>query len=233
METRGSKIGWGQALSGIALLLVGAAILYPVFLPSRAGVHSISVLSHGKMLAVGTAIYAADFDDHWPVARLRGEGTALGWAGRIFPYVKNDDIFTAPDDFEAKPTNEERPIAFGFNAHAARSPLVTAIASPAKTLLIVEVSRAHADFGPADRDGRAPRLSPTADGTPGGVRDSLDARIAPHVRYAMGLFGQKWDTGPPAKRSGGTMIAFADSHVQLCRPPDLARIGRDWTFAMP
>lgn len=66
---------------GIAFgLVVVAAILYPLFAVAKTG-GKIQCLSHGKLQAMGIAIYRSDHDDWAP---------NFDWMEGIAPYVKNE-----------------------------------------------------------------------------------------------------------------------------------------------
>lgn len=96
-----------ELLVVIAIIAILAAILFPVFAQAKASAKKAARLSDMKQLAIATQIYAADSDDVTPMAWaacVDGEhaggsidncttNNRRGWNNRLFPYVKNNDIF--------------------------------------------------------------------------------------------------------------------------------------------
>jgi prepilin-type processing-associated H-X9-DG protein len=80
----------------IAIIAILAAILFPVFAQAREKARQIACLSNTKQMALGVMQYAQDYDDTLPVigdnAACRGR-----WQYQIFPYVKNEQVFTCPN----------------------------------------------------------------------------------------------------------------------------------------
>jgi len=91
-----------ELLVVIAIIALLAAILFPVFARIREKARQTSCASNLKQLGIGLIQYVQDNDGTLPY----GNGTynnagALreeGWAGPLYPYVKNLQIFTCPDD---------------------------------------------------------------------------------------------------------------------------------------
>ncbi len=85
-----------ELLVVIAIIAILAAILFPVFAQAREKARAIACLSNTKQLAIGVVQYAQDYDEVLPVAgynaQLRGR-----WQWQIFPYVKNEQVFTCPN----------------------------------------------------------------------------------------------------------------------------------------
>ena len=74
---------------GIIALL--AALLFPVFSRVREKGRQTVCLSNERQLGLAFYLHAQDYDDY----------TALGadvWAGSLYPYVKNVDVFHCPSD---------------------------------------------------------------------------------------------------------------------------------------
>ncbi|MFW5697016.1 MAG: prepilin-type N-terminal cleavage/methylation domain-containing protein [Fimbriimonadaceae bacterium] len=92
-----------ELLVVIAIIAILAAILFPVFAQAKTSAKVAAATSQVKQVGLGMHIYAADYDDR--SAPHYGYGTDYSsnqyhntntWAGRIFPYVKNRDIFFDP-----------------------------------------------------------------------------------------------------------------------------------------
>ena len=96
-----------------------------------------SCLSNVKQLALGTLMFAGDYDD---VLKT----TSAKWKTSIYPYTKNEAIFTCPE--AAKGT-----VSYTFNARLANIKM-SKIKDPAKTVLIYEGSDGKLNYR---HDGRA------------------------------------------------------------------------------
>ena len=85
-----------ELLVVIAIIAILAAILFPVFAQAREKARQIACLSNTKQLALGVMQYAQDYDETLPV---RGDNAANRgrWQWQIFPYVKNEQVFTCPN----------------------------------------------------------------------------------------------------------------------------------------
>jgi len=88
-----------ELLVVIAIIAILAAILFPVFAKAREKARQITCASNLKQLGLAFTQYTQDYDEHF----THGDpwGTAQGWAGQIYPYVKSGGAFSCPDD----PTN--------------------------------------------------------------------------------------------------------------------------------
>jgi prepilin-type N-terminal cleavage/methylation domain-containing protein/prepilin-type processing-associated H-X9-DG protein len=85
-----------ELLVVIAIIAILAAILFPVFAQARDKARQAACLSNTKQIALGVQMYNQDYDELLPVvgdnAQCRGR-----WQFQIFPYVKNEQIFTCPN----------------------------------------------------------------------------------------------------------------------------------------
>lgn len=216
----------------VAFLLAtcAAAFVFPLFAQGDGKPYASAARSNVKQLSTAVLLYQSDFDGRQPVAFLGHRRTALGWAGRIKPYAKRDEIFAVLEDRKEAATADGSPISFAFNANAAILPESAALADPDQVVMLFEVAKAHATPDLTDARGARSRLSPVGDATPGGLSDTLDSKQTPLVRYALGLLAAPWDVGIRGKR--GAAFGFADGHAKLMRTQNLADLGRTWTFTM-
>ncbi len=83
-----------ELLVVIAVIAILAAILFPVFSQVREKARQASCLSNCKQIATGLSLYAQDYDGHMPPAQLPALGPNFSWPTIMFPYIKNDPIFT-------------------------------------------------------------------------------------------------------------------------------------------
>ncbi|MCX6366922.1 MAG: prepilin-type N-terminal cleavage/methylation domain-containing protein [Armatimonadetes bacterium] len=85
-----------ELLVVIAIIAILAAILFPVFAQARDKARSAACLSNTKQLSLGVMMYAQDYDETLPVIgynqMCRGR-----WQWQIYPYVKNEKVFTCPN----------------------------------------------------------------------------------------------------------------------------------------
>ena len=89
-----------ELLVVIAIIAILAAILFPVFAQAREKARAVSCLSNSKQLGLGLMMYVQDWDETYPWGAY---GPVLGvtddvdaWPDLIFPYVKNDGVFSCP-----------------------------------------------------------------------------------------------------------------------------------------
>ena len=90
-----------ELLVVIAIIAILAAILFPVFARAREKARQTSCLSNCKQLGLGMHMYAQDYDERllihcpgWP--EYDGVNHHACWAGMIYPYVKNTQLFACP-----------------------------------------------------------------------------------------------------------------------------------------
>jgi len=99
-----------EILVVIAVIVILAAIVLPVLISSRLNGQKTTCLSNMRQLGAATLMYAQDNDTLFPEGtqpyahdvampdKLGGKPSGIGWAGQVFPYVKNVSVFACPDD---------------------------------------------------------------------------------------------------------------------------------------
>jgi prepilin-type N-terminal cleavage/methylation domain-containing protein/prepilin-type processing-associated H-X9-DG protein len=101
-----------ELLVVIAIIAILAAILFPVFAQAREAARKTSCLSNEKQISLGVLMYAQDYDEHlqdmvlggncnqscWIGSGCAYQDAGGWWFGRIYPYIKNYQIFSCPDD---------------------------------------------------------------------------------------------------------------------------------------
>ncbi len=85
---------WGWALIGcVGFPLLGvpilAALLFPVFAQAREKARQTSCLSNCKQMALGTLMYAQDYDETLPPKDA-------AWQPLLASYIKNGKVFQCP-----------------------------------------------------------------------------------------------------------------------------------------
>ncbi len=87
-----------ELLVVIAIIAILAAILFPVFAQAREKARQISCLSNCKQLGLSYMMYVQDYDETYIFAAGGAGSGGDGWAGRLYPYVKDTAVFKCPDD---------------------------------------------------------------------------------------------------------------------------------------
>src|SRR5579871_1840442 len=85
-----------ELLVVIAIIAILAAILFPVFAQAHEKARAISCLSNVKQLGLSFAMYSQDYDEKNPNGVNWYYPGGNGWAGQVYPYVKNLQIYTCP-----------------------------------------------------------------------------------------------------------------------------------------
>jgi prepilin-type N-terminal cleavage/methylation domain-containing protein len=91
-----------ELLVVIAIISLLAAILFPVFGRARENARRASCQSNLKQIGLGLLQYIGDYDDTMPFSFFGSAGNSdaanYKWMDAIYPYVKNEQIFTCPSD---------------------------------------------------------------------------------------------------------------------------------------
>jgi prepilin-type N-terminal cleavage/methylation domain-containing protein/prepilin-type processing-associated H-X9-DG protein len=94
-----------ELLVVIAIIAILAAILFPVFAQAREAARKSTCLSNMKQIGMGIAMYTQDNDEQLPQGTRgnsctdsMGAGRDSRWMHQIYPYVKNNGLFTCPSD---------------------------------------------------------------------------------------------------------------------------------------
>ena len=96
-----------ELLVVIAIIAILAAILFPVFARAREKARQSSCLSNVKQIMLAIKQYLTDYDQSFPLARVRANGTwttpngtattaDVPWFLAIEPYMKNTQILNCP-----------------------------------------------------------------------------------------------------------------------------------------
>jgi prepilin-type N-terminal cleavage/methylation domain-containing protein len=152
-----------ELLVVIAIIAILAAILFPVFAQAKVAAKKASSISNLKQLNTATQIYIADYDDlfptecgklssgfwawnwyhaipaDWTVYAGLQTFSAGAWENVIFPYLKNSQVYEAPNyvDYNVFPTasspankkKEPWKSGYSYNGSAVTSPATTPLAT--------------------------------------------------------------------------------------------------------
>jgi prepilin-type N-terminal cleavage/methylation domain-containing protein/prepilin-type processing-associated H-X9-DG protein len=164
-----------ELLVVIAIIAILAAILFPVFAKAREKARQSSCLSNHKQIVLGFLQYAQDYDEMFPQAGAvagdvaiwpNGASGANYWPARIFPYVKNSQVFNCPSatfNWAGGPT-AATPIGFNTTGGGPQLATLGMVVNPAQTVIIgdTEGPASYAFFntwysGPSSARGLSPR----------------------------------------------------------------------------
>ena len=84
-----------EILVVIAIVMILAAILFPVFSSARNSAHKATCASNLKQLGVAMNLYANDYNQTYPFYGVP-ENYCAPWANRLFPYVRDEHVFECP-----------------------------------------------------------------------------------------------------------------------------------------
>ena len=196
-----------ELLVVIAIIAILAAILFPVFAKAREKARQISCASNEKQIGLAFTQYVQDNDETYP-----GTGTGFqsgsGWAGDIYPYAKNTGLYKCPDDSSAGAPDV---VSYGYNTAIPNNPIavsgdtsgvsgaLSALNSPAKTVLLFEIQGGgadpehgqHRDQRPERGERRAAvRLRPLHVLHDGRVQQHLHPDHPRHLGWERRLLGQ-------------------------------------------
>ena len=92
-----------ELLVVIAIIAILAAILFPVFAQAREKARQASCASNLKQIGLGLLQYTQDYDEAITQSFYGspGDSDAGGnykWMDAVYPYVKNEQVFTCPSD---------------------------------------------------------------------------------------------------------------------------------------
>ena len=155
-----------ELLVVIVIIAILAAILFPAFAAAREKANQSGCLQNEKQLGLGILQYLQDNDEAYPwgviatatpatttTAGNTGTGwmtCGLGWAGQIYPYVKNTGVFTCNDDktkigtFANNPANGIMyPVSYAMN-YELPGHVTSYLVQPQTTVEIFEVGDSNA-----------------------------------------------------------------------------------------
>jgi len=142
-----------ELLVVIAIIAILAAILFPVFARARAKAMQNNCLSNIKQLTLGCLMYASDYDDRFMnnnnVAIAPGNGA---WAGQIYPYVRNNQIYVCPSATgtggNASTNPVINPLDYNYNADLQVPTPATQslVKAPSSCILLHEGSRVDGTY---------------------------------------------------------------------------------------
>lgn len=230
-----------ELLVVIAIIAILAAILFPVFASAREKARQVTCASNERQLGLGLLQYAQDYDDTYMNSDTYGQG----WAGRLYPYVKDGGVYGCPDD-PTQPAAGNVKVSYAINANIGAAgnvwgvPVYQALASetsPSNTVLLFEI--AGNTSGPVPMPGvdvNMPNEISSASGSGSPSGDGFYKPVSNWLRatYATGAIGG-YPLNYPAptsngRHSNGSNYLAADGHVKWLLP---SRVSGGLTAAQP
>ncbi len=196
-----------ELLVVIAIIAILAAILFPVFARARGNARKAKCQSNLKQIALGTIMYAGDYDDTFPLMYPEPYNYAQVWSYFVKPYIAGkktidtDEIFKCPD-VKGYQDNTAY-VAYGISRYAIcgnppytpsdnmqRPAFMAEIAQPAKTILIAEANYQHTSDAPLTYRGW-------------------------YTVTVGNVAGRHNLNGPDERMDGMANVAFVDGHVKI------------------
>ena len=232
-----------ELLVVIAIIAILAAILFPVFAQAREKARTISCLSNMKQIGLGQLMYAQDYDERFTCGVLPNPGDpafmGMGWAGQMYPYVKNSQLFKCPND----PNQGVRvngvaavPVSYAINYRPLFYAMPT-LQTPASTILVTEAFGAITDVtDPLETNAVRRSACDLSDNLvwtvpPGRSFACCQLPGSNNLYYATGQMSpqQPWPYGgthfdPSDKpiHTNGANYTFADGHSAFVQPSRVA-----------
>jgi prepilin-type processing-associated H-X9-DG protein len=217
-----------QAALVVVFFAFAGISAFPLYMHQR-GERTNICGSNMKQLSLAFAMYTQDYDGRLP-AGVIGDGSGLGWASEITPYLKDVSVYHCdldPTTGDNSDTNELYAVSYALNSNIdGRN---TSVASAVdETVVLFEVSGDSAAV-----------TDPSEAGLPGhqysASGNGLDGELysLPHggtgaVKYATGYLGGRPTMAntqfesASGRHGGGANYAFLDSHVQWILPDDVS-----------
>ena len=137
-----------ELLVVIAIIALLAAILFPVMAQAREKARQTNCLANYHQIGQAIHLYAADYDGITPP----DGGSFSGIIADSRPYIKNDSLFTCPDDFDR--VEEGRPGSYRMPSRYQGKPLScgwpdpyepTTLTQPTSATLTYEAEQDYAE----------------------------------------------------------------------------------------
>lgn len=145
METyMGRHLGCNHAFSlmelivGLGVVAVMSSILVPVFNKVKAQAKQTSCLSNERQIGYALLQYSDDNDEHLPCGISGMPYQGIGWAGSIYPYTKNGNIYHCPSD-PAMSLKNSVAVSYALNGLVVPAG-INAVTMPSRTILLSEVA---------------------------------------------------------------------------------------------
>ena len=178
-----------EILIAIGVIVVLSGIAFPVFARAKAASKKAGCLANEHQLWTGLSLYATDNDERHPVTKTPATlfkkpfDAGMGWAGRVFPYIKSAKSFHCDGDAtQSQPKDgtgtELASVSYALNLNVSVTPNQAQMVAPSKTVWLFEVTGNQAHIGAPDEavgklTQESDQLSPIGDGTQGAILSNI------------------------------------------------------------
>ena len=132
-----------ELLIVIAIITILLAILLPVFATAREKARQASCASNLKQLGLAVLQYSQDYDDSWPWAFAGLQG-GVGWAGRVYAYVKSTNAYACPGDTTQAAVANDYVSSYAINRNLYYGVQLSQFNAPAVTVMFAEATGVEA-----------------------------------------------------------------------------------------
>jgi len=206
-----------ELLVVIAIISLLAAILFPVFETVREKARQSACMSNLKQIGMGVMLYYQDADERTPSTYDNG-GSSYGWAGVLYRYVKNTQVYQCPD--EEFPASSNYVVSYAYNMNirgAIQGTYFTGLAipsfnQPTETVLIFEWDPYSASNPMAETVALTANPSETTSHTCNGTNGGSYMDVMGPMDNASGYGGNYW------RHDNGANYLFVDGHVKFLQP---------------
>ncbi len=133
-----------ELLVVIAIIAILAAILFPVFARAREKARQSSCMSNVKQLNLGILQYVQDYDEVFPTHGWvdtavwpNGQTGGNPWHVRIYPYVKNIQVYSCPSGTLRWAGDPSTNLQIGYSASIGLSNMA-AFVYPSQTAMVAD-----------------------------------------------------------------------------------------------
>ena len=152
VSQRKNRTSCGFTLTEILIVLgvisVLTAVLLPVFFAIRESGRRTTCASNLRQLGLSLALYVQDSDEKHPATSIANPFQAypvsrdIGWAGRLYPYVKTTRTFQCPSDGNGDTGGQSQAVAISYalNLNVSAAPSLATFTAPADSVLLFEVT---------------------------------------------------------------------------------------------
>ncbi|HZO87340.1 MAG TPA: DUF1559 domain-containing protein [Chthonomonadaceae bacterium] len=230
-----------ELLVVIAIIAILAAILFPVFSQAREKARQTSCLSNSKQIGTALLMYAEDYDEQFPSGRFNPFAPnpadyGKGWAGQVYAYTKNAQIFKCPDDSTSQVSGNGitlYPVSYIYNYNVATHSALAGLNAPANTVVLAEGTGdlANVIVSGEQPSSPTPLYSAAGDGLYilTAIEGTATPAVAGPVQYDTGTMGgYHLATAPQVpypslfksekgRHSEGAIFFLADGHAKFFR----------------
>lgn len=230
-----------EVLVVLVILGVLVAVLLPVFASARERARRTACINNLHQLGLALDEYTQDEDSTLPGNKTRNTQHPLfivsGWAGRIYPYLKNTSVYHCPDDPTtdvtfSTPQQTASSVSYGINVNYQQITTESGIMAPSQTVRLFEVLGDVADIT-AQNEAISNPDTPTGSAAGNGIvlQHSGGNPNGPTVFYATGKIDNTDIPGNSsiasryavyARHEGGANYLASDGHTRWCVPSQVS-----------